>query len=445
MASRMVLERVALKTLQRFHHETLNTFSDQETLVDAVQNRPGIFGANPVSFLSIRARRPGVRISDLEEALLNDRSLLRAGAFRGSLFVLSAVDYPIYYRSLYHLLQTQGMETLRKAGIDERQLFRCSYLLKESQFELPRTMEQLTEVIFPALKKKYEPEVLRLLFRKLCDVGVLVRTSNKGWRGNDFAYALFEKWLPDINLSGENPESARTEIVRRYLRCYGPASLEDIAWWTGFGSTQIQRSIGHLRREAVRFPVEGFREDLVGLRECVELLRKPEQARAPIQFLPPWDPFTFGWANKRRVIEKEWQPWVYDNACNAASTIVESGRVVGIWQFRDVPTNMFEFHVFAPYAAKRREIFHAAEEFVTELAELSSAPSIQLFERELGRTLAERGRSAFMWPLGKEILKDTSNTRVASSPMERRTSNTFRNRYLDAEHLVRPGAEATLS
>jgi hypothetical protein len=441
----MVLERIALKTLQRFHHDTLNVFSDQETLVDAVQNRPGIFGANPVSFLSVRARRPGIRVADLDEALLNDRSLLRVSAFRGSLFLLSSADYPLYYRALSNLLQTQGTDRLQQAGIDERQLFRCSFLLRESQFELPRSMEQLSEVIFPALKKKYDSDVLRLLFRKLCDAGVLVRTSSRGWRGNEFAYALLEKWLPDLHLTGENPESARTEIVRRYLRTYGPASLEDIAWWTGFGNTQIQRSIGHLRREAVRFPVEGFRDDLVGLRECVDLLKKPAQTRPPIQFLPPWDPFTFGWSNKRRIVEKEWQPWVFDHGGNAASTIVEGGKVVGIWQFRDAPTSMFEFHVFAPYASKRREVFHAAEEFVLELAELASAPSIQLFERELGRTLCERGRAAFMWPLGKEIPKDPRKIRETASTMERRTSNTFRSRYLDAEHLVRPNSEAALS
>src|SRR5439155_5774546 len=89
MASRLVVERVLLRTLQRHHHAWLNNFSDQETLVDAISNRPGFFGPNPVAYLSLMARRPSIQLGDLEEALVNDRTLLRASAFRGSLFLLS--------------------------------------------------------------------------------------------------------------------------------------------------------------------------------------------------------------------------------------------------------------------------------------------------------------------------------------------------------------------
>ena len=78
----MVVERMPLKTLQRYHHMTLNLFGEHETLVEAIASRPGFFGPNPVAFLSIAARRKSAHFGDLDEALLNDRTLVRATAFR---------------------------------------------------------------------------------------------------------------------------------------------------------------------------------------------------------------------------------------------------------------------------------------------------------------------------------------------------------------------------
>src|SRR5689334_2657470 len=105
MASRMVVEKIALKVIQRYHHATINSFGEHETLVDAVANRPGFFGPNPVAYLSVMVRRPFVHLGDLEEALLNDRTLVRATSFRTSLFLLCSADYPLYFRALYPLLK----------------------------------------------------------------------------------------------------------------------------------------------------------------------------------------------------------------------------------------------------------------------------------------------------------------------------------------------------
>ena len=98
-------EVTSLRQLQRYHHSTLNTFSDGETLVEAIHKRPGIYGPNPIAYLSLLARRPTLTLGDMEEALINDRSLVRATAFRGSLFLLASEDYPLYFRALFDTLR----------------------------------------------------------------------------------------------------------------------------------------------------------------------------------------------------------------------------------------------------------------------------------------------------------------------------------------------------
>jgi len=437
MASRMVVERMPLKTLQRYHHTTLNWFGEHETLVEAIGNRPGFFGPNPVAFLSIAARRKSAHLGDLDEALLNDRSLVRATAFRTSLLLMSSADYPIYFRALLPLLKSVGMDKLSSFDISEAHLSRYARVLEEMNFELPQTHDQLMTILFPNASKRPCQDAERLVVRKLCDLGVLIRAATKGWKGNDFTYALTKNWLTEIQLGAENPEAARTETIRRYLRAYGPATPEDIGWWTGLPLIQVQRSILHLRREAVRIPVEGYKDDLIGLRETVDLMRSPTPTPDTIQFLPPWDPYTFGWVQRRRVIDKEWMPWVFDVVGNSAATIVESGKVIGVWQFRDSAVNILELHVFAPYISKRKEIFRRAEEFAVLLAELSAAATVNIMERPIGNSLLERPMGSFLWPLGKDLPFKVSDPRVLESPMERRTSNTFRGSYLDSQHVVK--------
>lgn len=437
MASRLVVERVPLRTLQKYHHSWLNNFGDQETLVDAVGNRPGFFGPNPVAFLSLIARRPSILLGDLEEALVNDRTLIRASAFRGSLFLLNAQDYPIYFRTFHNFLFQRGLQKLLEAKVTKAHLHHFASLLEESAPALPMSVPNLIEIIFPGRRERPNPDVGHRIIQKLCDMGVLVRASAKGWKGNDFSFAVLKSWLPEMSLKPDNPETARTETIRKYLRAYGPANIEDVAWWTGLPIVQCQRSIAHLRREAVRFHVETYRDDMIGLKETVENLRKRSPGEEEIQLLPPWDPYTLGWRCRRRIAEKDIMPFIYDAHGNATSVIVDGGRIIGIWQFRDSETNMFEYHVFQRYNDRKKVVLQKIEDWSRAITRLTGAFAANIFERGLPTPLLERPAGSFLWPLGKVLANNTLKESDQASPMERRTSNTFRQRYLDNEYLVR--------
>lgn len=438
MASRLVVERVPLRTLQKYHHSWLNNFGDQETLVDAVSNRPGFFGPNPVAFLSLVARRPSILLDDLEEALINDRTLIRASAFRGSLFLINTQDFPIYFRTFHNFLFQRGMQKLADEKITKAHLFHFADLLENADPVLPLSIPNIIDIIFPGRRERPSPDICNRTVQKLCDMGVLVRASAKGWKGNEFTYALLKKWVPDISIKPDNPETARTETVRKYLRAYGPASIEDIAWWTGLPLVQCQRSIAHLRREAVRFHVETYRDDMIGLKETVDNLKRRNPVEEEIQLLPPWDPYTLGWRCRKRVADKDILPFIYDPQNNAASVIVDTGRIVGVWQFRDSETNMLEYHVFQRYAERKKVVLQKIEEWAAGITKLTGALVANIVERKMPTPLAERPPGSFLWPLGKTLATATPAQRDETSPMERRTANTFRKRYLDNEYLVRP-------
>ena len=437
MASRIVVERITLNMLRHYHHATLNTMGENETLVEAISLRPGIFGVSPISFLSILARRPDACLRDLEEAIVNDKSLIRASAFRGGLYVLDTSDYCLYFRALYSQLKTRGMQQLAEKGICGQRLSSISQALEDSPFTRPMTAEQLGRVLFPGRwSQPFEPAVLRAVFCKLCDLGVLVRVAGRGWKGNQFSFALLSRWMPEIRLRPDNPESARTETIRKYLRAYGPATIEDVAWWTGLSDTQVLRAIHHLKREAVRFVVESYREELFGLRETIDAIRAPKIVSDAVQFLPPWDPYLVGWKNRKRLIDRAVMPWAVDLDLNAASAIVHMGKVIGIWQYRDGELDRFEYHVFKSYAKKKVLVRGHAEEFAMKIALQSGAPRVLMVERELIEPLYQRRPGAFLWPLGKNPKKYVSVEPWAAPEPH---GNHFKGSYLDNPHMIKPG------
>lgn len=437
MASRLVVERVPLRTLQKYHHSWLNNFGDQETLVDAISNRPGFFGPNPVAFLSLIARRPSILLGDIDEALVNDRTLIRASAFRGSLFLLNTQDFPIFFRTFHNFLFQRGLQKLHDEKITKAHLFHFSDLLSSADPTLPLSIPGIVEIIYPGRRERPSPQTCHRIVQKLCDMGVLVRATAKGWKGNDFNYALLKKWVPDISIKPDNPETARTETVRKYLRAYGPATIEDVAWWTGLPIVQCQRSIAHLRREAVRFHVETYRDDMIGLKETVDNLKKRNPVEEEIQLLPPWDPYTLGWRCRRRIADKDLLPLIFDAQGNAANVIVDSGRVIGLWQFRDSETNMFEYHVFQRYNDRKKAALQKIEDFCRTITKLTGAMSANISEKNILGPLSNRPLGSFLWPLGKSSNNFEPKNINEVSPMERRTANTFRQKYLDNDYLVR--------
>src|SRR5262249_25248680 len=91
--------------------------------------------------------------------------------------------------------------------------------------------------------------------------------------------------------------AARAELVRRYLRAFGPSTKADIADWSGLRVRDFEHALDGLpthRTEAGR--------------ELFDIPRAPLPAGdvpAPVRFLPKWDNVILGFADRTRIISDE--------------------------------------------------------------------------------------------------------------------------------------------
>ena len=432
--SKFSAERINLKNLQSYHHKYLNNFDEEETLPESIANRPGFCAINPIMFLSILARKAIFDLSDLDELLIHDKLLLRVPAFRGMLSLVNTIDYPIYFRSFYSLLLPRNMDKINEAGINKPELNEIAKKIKDINFEKPFSLQDLKEAIFFAYKSDLEIAKISLIMQKLCDMGILIRVHAKGWKGNDFSYMLMEKWLENFSLQKiDNPEIAKTETIRKYLKCYGPASINDIVYWTGLSLIDCQKSLLNLKKETVRIHIDGYKENMIGLKESLDIMKKKNSCKEEVCMLPSWDIYTSAWACQKRLIDNDLLPYAFDDKGNAANVIVHMGKIIGLWQFREQEVGHLEFHIFDKYQEYKNSVLYKIHDLSQSLRLVSKLSIVNISEKNLpSQPLNKREEKAFLWPLGKNTVKSEQEVNLPKI----RSSNILKQPYLDNNYLV---------
>jgi Winged helix DNA-binding domain len=133
-------------------------------------------------------------------------------------------------------------------------------------------------------------------------------------------------WLPD-GIPSLKPDEARSELARRWLAAFGPGTVADIKWWTGWPLGQTRQAVAAL--DTVEVALESGSTGIVLAGDDAPV-RSPKPAAS---LLPSLDPTTMGWT------EREWylgphKPALFDTSGNAGPTIWWDGRIVGGWTQR---------------------------------------------------------------------------------------------------------------
>ena len=308
-------------------------------------------------YLSLWARVPDFQRQALEDALYKQRELARVHCVRMTLHAVPSDEVPFFFQAYaerHASAEFRGWESLLvQAGICQEG--EAEALLKKLHRRVldvltekgPSTVRQISQAV-PELKTKirhdvgkpYEGEfsIGSRLMLTMSVLGLLVRARPQGsWRSNLYEYAALSDWLPDVDLESVTPQEARAWLVHRYLAAFGPATLDDVQWWTGFSKGETEEAMGTLKPAAVEVSIEGLGDGYLMLADDAQRLRDFAQPDVPYVFLlPGLDPYIMGYRDRRRFLELEHRAKVFDRAGNAMPTVWANGRVVGAWgQRRD--------------------------------------------------------------------------------------------------------------
>jgi hypothetical protein len=121
--------------------------------------------------------------------------------------------------------------------------------------------------------------------------------------------------------------TASSELARLWLTAYGPATIDDLQWWTGWTKTRTKAALETL--DTVEVDLDG----VPGLMLADDA--EPETAPEPwVALLPALDPSAMGWKHRDFCLGPH-RSLLYDANGNAGPTVWADGRIVGGWAQRD--------------------------------------------------------------------------------------------------------------
>ena len=293
--------------------------------------------------LSIWARVPGVSVADVEQALYDDRSVVKQLAMRRTLFVFPRDLLPAAWGSAAARVAVQQRNQVgkwvREAGIaddpgpwiDDV----AAAVLEALGDGEARTTKELRALV-PELEGRVtigtretkwsaEVPVGAWVMTMLGAEGRVVRGANAGhWRLNKPTWVRTERWL-DAPAEAWPEDKGYAELVRRWLGTFGPGTETDIVWWLGATKGAVRRALADVG--AVAVGLEGGGNGWV-LPDDVD----PEPASEPwAALLPTLDPTVMGWKERSFYLDAGDTPYLFDRNGNAGNTAWWDGRVVGCW------------------------------------------------------------------------------------------------------------------
>ncbi len=165
----------------------------------------------------------------------------------------------------------------------------------------------------------------RVLFL-LATAGRIVRGRPRGtWKSSQYRWAPAGEWI-DGGLESVDSEWAESELLRLWLASYGPGTMTDLRWWTGWTLRKTRAVLNRLEVAEVELE-DGSGFVLTDDLDPIE----PEGGAAAL--LPALDPSVMGW-KERGWFLGEHQKMLFDTNGNAGPTIWVDGRIVGGWAQR---------------------------------------------------------------------------------------------------------------
>jgi hypothetical protein len=310
--------------------------------VEVARGLVALHSTDPASvFVAVHARTTPVPFVAIEQALYQERSLLRMHGMRRTMFVVETGLAPVVqaactdgiaeqsWRRYAKLLSEHGVGDLPwlaevVEATAETLAARGEATGAQLSAEVPGLRTQLR--LNPGKKYESQQNITTWVLFLLAAEGRIIRGRPRGgWASSQYTWSPAQVWLPG-GMVRPPVEAARAELVRRWLGAFGPGTLADLRWWTGLTAGQVKPALAAVQ------PVEVDLEGAPGL--LLPDDREPVPEPAPwVALLPALDSTPMGWTGRSWFLG-EHAPALFDRNGNIGPTVWCGGRIIGGWAQR---------------------------------------------------------------------------------------------------------------
>ena len=321
-------------------HHLAGDADTPESVVHAVL---ALHATDPASvYLSVLARSIRTTLTDVADAMYIRRSVMRWLAMRRTLFLLPREDVPAVQVAvsapLAATLRRQLVARLERGGstppvsgeirtwlqdLERRVEDAVNSRGPATGVELSADVPALRTVILPRAPSDRPQAVTSPLLTIMGADGRLVRGMPTGaWTSRHHRWEPVERWWPG-GMPVLGVDQGRQFLAHRYFARFGPATIADFQWWTGWSKTTVRRALEHLAADEVDLHGE---TGLVLTEDHLD-----DQRVAPTAtLLPALDPTPMGWKHRQWMLGID-RSHLFDRAGNIGPTLWWDGEIIGSW------------------------------------------------------------------------------------------------------------------
>jgi uncharacterized protein YcaQ len=280
------------------------------------------------AYLQLWTRNHAITRAEIENALWKTRTLVKTSLMRQTLHLIPTDEFPLYIAALRPSRFAQAMRVMDRCGITRDESEALILLIMKTLSAGPLSRPAIAAAIRPKASKRvrFWMENSWSLVRLPVAEGLVCYGRGEG---NAIVFIRTDHWLPKLKLERMSTTEAQCALLRKYLRAYGPATLNDFSHWAGIPMQEVKTLRTLLESEMVEIP--GDKRNCLLLREDLEILNSSAAADASIRLLPIFDSYLLAHREKDHLLSAKHYKRVYRNQGWISPVVLIDGAIAGVW------------------------------------------------------------------------------------------------------------------
>jgi winged helix DNA-binding protein len=269
------------------------------------------------------------RPPEIDRALWQEKSLIKTWAMRGTVHWLPATEEPLFVSGMRVVRLPSIDRWWRNEGITPEQVEQFHAAVLEALGNGPMSRQEVAAAVVPEIGGWAEPYLLSSWgsgFKRMCQAGLIVFGPS---RGTNVTFARRDSWTPHDEWA--DGDAALRELIRRYIRSFGPVTVQDAAYWLGATIRDIQAAWDGLLPELA--PIRVDEQERWLLAGDIDDLTAMEGAQLPVRLVPAFDPLLLAHREKTDLLPETLRKRIYAAAAWVYPAVLVGGAIAGKWQY----------------------------------------------------------------------------------------------------------------
>ncbi|MFC8040121.1 winged helix DNA-binding domain-containing protein [Paenarthrobacter sp. NPDC057355] len=284
---------------------------------------------------AVGQRVPGTAASDVRAAL-DAGTVVRSWPMRGTLHLVAPEDLRWILGITSGRLMNSVAGRHRELSITADDIAHC----RDIAFKTTEVLKAegasgaTREQLFQAFEEAGQPTKAQRgihLLGSLCQRAWLVQgpmAISNGKVGVQQLFAPFDAWIPESRDLGR--EEGIAELLVRYFRSRGPATVKDFSWWSQIPLTEARAALKQVQDRLVELDFGGTSYWLSP--EAAAILDDGVPGSRSLLALPGFDEYLLGYQDRSLVLDPGFAELVVPGKNGVFKRIIVSGgEVIGTW------------------------------------------------------------------------------------------------------------------